>query len=173
MSEFDDGADESIELYPPWKEALKAFQAAGYSYGSSITKAWLMQAFGMPPIGKDDLLTEGELDKRKFEWLQQFTPFRAAVLEQFQMDLVTDRAGAYIILMPKDQPARAFRDGIQEITRAAEKMTARIRNTNTTMLSAEERKAMMDVYAKAADLASRMGATRRLPIDGYPPPSDR
>lgn len=161
-----DETEEIIELYPPWKEALKAFEAAGFSYGDLVTKDWFCQTIGVKPLAPTDRLTEYELNRRELTILNQFKPFRDKILEKFQMDLVSDRAGAYIIMAPKDQAGRAWKDMESGIKREFERALARIKNVNTGRLTAEERQKTMDTYAKAADLASRLTTKRRrLPLD--------
>lgn len=160
-----DELDEGLNLYPPWKEALKAFEAHGYSYGDLLTKEWFIRAIGMDVPESGARFTMEQLNRFELSILQQFKPFRTAVLEKFQMDLVSDRAGAYIIIAPKDQPERAYRDLTTGIKREMDRGLARIRNVNTGRLTAQERAALMDVMAKAADLAARMGSRRALPMD--------
>jgi hypothetical protein len=159
--------EDNVELYPPWKEALKAFEREGFSYGDLITRDWFSRAIGIAPPADDARLTLRELNRYELTLLNQFQPFRRAILEKFQMDLVSDRAGAYLIIAPKDQPDRAWRDLESGIKREFERALARIKNVNTARLTTEERQQAMDTYAKAADLASRMVVKRRqLPLDG-------
>ncbi len=166
MSDTEQALSEAtIDLYPPWKEALKAFEAEGYSYGDLVTKDWFMRAIGMQPPPPDARLTMEQFARHELAVLQQFTPFRTAVLEKFQMDLVSDRAGAYIIIAPKDQPERAYRDMAAGIKREMKRGLSRIRNVNTARLTAQERAALMDTMAKAADLAARLGSVKRLPME--------
>lgn len=160
-----DEQEEPIELYPPWKEALKAFAAEGFSHGDLLTKEWFCRAIGIDMPAPDARLTLHELNRFELMLLQQFKPFREKVLEQYQMDLVSDRAGAYLIVSPKDQADRAFRDMTSGIKRELRRGLQRIKNTNTTLLTAEERQRLMDTYARAGALAQSMALRRRLPLD--------
>lgn len=157
--------DDNVELYPPWKEALEAFERAGYAYGDVVTREWFCQVIGLQPLPRDARLTIDEYQKRELTILQQFTEFKAKVLERFQMDLVTDRAGAYLIIAPREQGERAYKDMETGIKREMRKGLNRIKNVNTEQLSATERQKLMDLYAKAADLAQRTRMARRLPMD--------
>ena len=157
--------DEGLNLYPPWKEALKAFEERGYTYGDLLTKEWFIRAIGMDVPAPDARFTIEQLNRFELSILQQFKPFRTAVLEKFQMDLVSDRAGAYLIIAPKDQPERALRDMNTGIKREMDRGLARIRNVNAARLTAQERQQFMDVMAKAADMASRISGRRALPMD--------
>ena len=168
MTELDrDVVDEvgTLDLYPPWKEALKAFAAAEHSYGEILSRAELERSFGMAPISDDTSLTWAQAQRRNLDWLSNFTPFRAAVLETLQMDLVTDRSGGYVIIPPKDQAKRALRDMVAAVKRELRRGNDRIRNTNTSLLTAQERAEMMDSLAKAAELMAMMTPRRRLPMD--------
>lgn len=159
-----DELTDNVELYPPWKEALKAFERAGFTYGDLITKDWFVKAIGMEPLG-DRMMSERDFNRHELAILQQFKPFRDKVLEQYQMDLVSDRAGAYIVIAPKDQPERAYRDMSSGIERELRRALSRMRNVNTARLTAEERQRAMDTYAKAAALAHAMTPRKRLPFD--------
>jgi hypothetical protein len=162
-------SEATLELYPPWKEALKAFEASGKSYGDMLTRDEFERWIGLKPLDGSAAMTWAEasdaLRRRELTILSQFKPFRDAVLEKLQMDLVSDRAGAYIIIAPKDQPERAYRDMTTGIKRELRRGLARIRNVNAAQLTASERQALMDTMAKAADLTSRMGARKALPMD--------
>jgi hypothetical protein len=106
-----------------------------------------------------------EYNKRELTILQQFTNFREKVLERFQMDLVSDRAGAYLIIAPREQGERAYKDMAAGVRREMRKGLNRIKNVNADRLSAAERQKLMDLYAKAADMAQRVSTARRLPMD--------
>lgn len=168
-----DFADAALELYPPWKEALKAFARDGKTYGDTVTRAWFEQAIGMEEIDGAVVVSWAQaqeaLKRRELHWLQQWTSFKSAVLEECQMDLVSDRAGAYIIIAPKDQADRALRTMSADIQRDVKRGVARVRNTNIAMLTASERQHLMDVMAKVADLANRLNTRRALPMDDDAP----
>lgn len=166
MTELDETIDAGTpDLYPPWKEALKAFTAAGHSYGEILTRADLERAFGMSPIEEDTQVTWAQAQRRNLEWLNNFTPFRAAVLETLQMDLVTDRSGGYIIIPPKEQAKRALRDMIAAVKRELRRGYDRIRHTNTALLTAQERAEMNDSIAHAARLLDLFRPRRKLPME--------
>ena len=154
-----------VELYPPWKEALKAFEAEGHTYGGNITREWFARAAGLNLPGPNERLTPREYQDAQFQWLQQFYPFRDAVLERLQMDLVTDYAGGYLIIAARDQTDRAIKDGTSEIKRAIRRMAARVKHTNVAILTGEERQRYIDALGKAAELESTLGQRRRLLFD--------
>jgi hypothetical protein len=158
-------SEATLDLYPPWKEALKTFEREGFSYGDMVTKDWFIRAIGMEPPAPDARFTIEQINRFELAVLSQFKPFRDAVLEKYQMDLVSDRQGAYIIIAPKDQPERAYRDMTAGIKRELKRGLARIRNVNAARLGAQDRAALMDTMAKAADLANRLGNRRALPMD--------
>lgn len=161
----DEQTDDGVELYPPWKEALKAFDAAGYSYGDLLTREWFVRAIGMEPLAPTTRLTETEHNRYELALLQQFTPFRNAILETYQMDLVSDQRGAYIIINPAQQAQRGYKDMTSGVKREMRRGMSRIKNVNVGRLTATERQAYMDVLANAGALALRLDQTRRLPMD--------
>lgn len=168
--EFDLRDDEDdVQLYPPWKEALEVFKAAGKGYGDTIHRDWFIAAFGMRVLSIDEQVSLKEVQEYQFSWIQNFEPFRKAVVEQLQMDIRSmGSGGLYQIVPVKEQAPRALKDYTNAIVREHAKAHRRIRNVNVALLSQEDRKIYIDSLAKLGELDqvfSRQQRRKRLPMD--------
>lgn len=161
----DEGMLESVSLYPAWKAAIEEWIQRGYTYGDAVWRTTIEELFGMTAIKDDARLTVKEFQSRQFEWLRQFDPFRKALLERCQMDLVSDNAGAYIIMPPAEQAPRAVKDLASQITREFEKAERRVRNVPLDRLSSDDRRKYMDSLAKIAEFEAMFRNRRSLPMD--------
>lgn len=158
---MDDG---TLDIFPPWKQAVEAFCKAGHEYGELLPREELERALGIEPLPGDAVLTVDAFQKRQFAWLQQFYPFRDGVLERCQMDLRSDGSGNYVIALPKDQAEQAYKDMVRGIKRALRAGRGRIVNVNMSLLSMQERQKATDIAVKAAMIAGLM-SRRVLPGD--------
>lgn len=157
---------EEVELYPPWKEALRTFQCAQYTYGDLIGRDWFARAFGLTPFDPNQRYTWKEVQTYDLAFLQNMTSFREALLETHQMDLVSDQRGSYIVMQPADQSDRAMRDFQQGMNNLLKKTMLRVRNVNTALLSVEDRQKHIDALTKIMDTKFRLQQRmRELPID--------
>lgn len=160
-----DEMEEQIELYPPWREAVKAFEQGGFTYGDTMPRAWFIRAIGMEVLPDDAKMTPEQYNRYELAVLQQFTSFREAVLEKYQKWLVTDNAGGYTIVPPHEQATRAYEQMTRDIKAALRKGGARIQHTNVARLTDQQRADYADKLGKAASLAALFKARRALPFE--------
>jgi hypothetical protein len=168
MSDNHEHADmtEDLELYPPWKEALRAFIRADFTYGDLISREWFAEAFGLTPPDDSRRYTHKELQDYDLALLQNMTAFKDALLRQEQMDLISDQRGSYYVIQPSEQATRALRDMTRRIKNEVNKGVARIQHVDMRRLTAEERQQHMDTLTKALDVQFRLDMRRRELPDG-------
>jgi hypothetical protein len=157
---------EDLELYPPWKEALRTFVRAGFTYGDLIPREWFAEAFGLTPPDESRRYTHKELQDYDLALLQNMTAFKEALLQQEQMDLISDQRGSYFVIRPSEQAARALRDMNRRIKNEVGKGLARIQHVDMSQLTTEERRQHMDTLTKAMDMQFRLDMRRRELPDG-------
>lgn len=161
MSAYDEENGDGIELYPPWKEALAAFERAKYTYGALISREWFARAFGLMPPEEDRRYTPKEIQTYELAFLSNMTALREAVLEQHRMYLVSDQRGSYLIVPPNEQAPRAMREMQRKLGVAIDKCIAVLRNIEVAMLTDEERQRHIDLLTKALDTQFRLSHRRR------------
>jgi hypothetical protein len=152
---------DSVEFYPAWRQALVHFKEAGFTHGDLMPHNWFYEAFGIEI--PNEQMPAGKYQKLKLQWLGQFKPFQNALLEQYQMDLVSEPGLGYLIIPPAEQGKRAYGDGLGEIKKAIRRMTDRMANTNLALIDAEQRKEHADMLARAGMLRGMLRQTRELP----------
>lgn len=150
-----------VQVYPPWREAVKRFLGAGFQPGAVVPHAWFWEAFGLDMPRPDTPAIE--YDRLKFAFMKQFEPFRTELLTEHQIDISSQRSQGYRITPPADQTQKAFGDGITDIRKGLRRMAARVSNTNLTQLSAEQRRENADTLAKVSILAQAVRRVPRLP----------
>lgn len=153
--------DSGVELYPVWRQALLKFREAGFSRDEIVPHSWFYEAFGikMP----DDSTPLKIAQKAELMRLGQFERLRAALLEQDQIDLVSEPGLGYRIIPPREQTRRAYEDGVTEIKKAVRKMRDRSVNVNTTALTADERRDHANTLARIGSLSQMFRQARALP----------
>lgn len=149
------------ELYPPWKEALVKFRAAGFKADEIVAHRWFYEALDLdePKPG----MTWERVEKTRLRFLGQFKALQKALLEQDMIDLVNEPGMGYRI-MPSDQQAkRAYNDGVKGIKKAVRNMVDRASNTNMALLSADQRREHADMLARMGQLGGMLKGVRALP----------
>jgi hypothetical protein len=162
-----DGDDEGLGLYPAWREALKHWPSAGFTWGDTIPHEWFYEAFELQPVV--DTMTVRQAEAIRLKFLGQFESFRRALLEEHRMDLANVRGYGYEIVTPAEASRRAFDDGIAEIKKALRTMARRLIFVPTGQLTDEQRRENADLMARSSTLRRMFGFKRdALPgeIDG-------
>lgn len=137
-----------MSLYPAWKDAIKELLAGGLTYGSKVTRAEVVRLCRIRPAQDVE-------DVRRFdlELLRAISEIKDALLTAHCMLLVSDQAGGYLVIHPKDQTAHAVQSGTKAIAKEMRRMAAGVSFVRTDLLSHEERARNADAQAKIAALA--------------------
>lgn len=151
-------------IYPAWREALKQWPARGHTWGDLLGHEDLYAMFGLEMANDRTPFKEAETLKLKF--LNQFQPFKRALLEEHRMDLVSVPGLGYEIIAPDVQAPRAYDDTVDKIRKALDDGARRIRFVPTGMLSDEARRQNADLMARTAMLAGMFRGRERLSLDG-------
>ena len=156
-------------LSPPWKQAVEDFLTSGFKEGDIISHDWFFQAFGLP-LPTDDPMRPSELTRRELMFLSQFDPLRRTLLEDHQIDLVSERAVGYRWVVPAEQTETACKDGSKEFRKAMKRMARRLTNVNTSRLSMEQRKENINAISALVRLKEIARQSRRM--ERLMPPED-
>lgn len=156
-----DELEDNVELYPAWKQALARFLEAGFVPDEIIPHEWWWKAFGMDMPTEQTPLKVAE--RAKLQWLTQFTKLKTTLLEQHQIALRNEAGLGYRIVPPRDQARQALKDGLAMMNKAARMMVDWSVHTNTSAMTADERRAHTDNVARIAGLGSMLRRTRKLP----------
>jgi hypothetical protein len=146
-----------LQHLPLWKEALKKFISTDPKPGDLIRNDWLMSEFG---ISQPE--TANDYVKSQLEFLQAFTSFKDALLEDYRIDLKPVRGVGYEVVHPKDQTRLALEKRTLNISRELRKMTRSIAFVNVEVLSESERREHTDGMTKAATIQNMFNRRRLL-----------
>lgn len=145
-----DDEEGGLELHPAWREVLRRWPIAGFTWGDTIPHEWLYEAFSLPPIRDDMTVKQAEAIRLKF--LGQFESFRRALLEEHRMDLASVRGYGYEIVTPAEASRRAYEEEMHEVRKAFRNLGRRLRFVPVGQLTDEQRRENADLLARAASL---------------------
>lgn len=150
---------EDLQLFPMWKQAVIDFVSGNPKPGDIITEEWKNSHFGIypPPFGTADVFKEYNL-----KMLAAFDSFQAALLEEYQIHLKSDRKGGHIVLAPNEQTRIAVEDCNTGIKKALKKSKVKLDNVATEALSSDERKEHTDAQVRMSMLAAMHKKVKRL-----------
>lgn len=125
-------------LFPAWKQAVKDFKAAGFTYGQVITLDWLYEKMQVEkPLPETPRVEAARLD---LMFGQQFGCFKQALLEDDLIDLQKDAAtNGYLVVPPEEQVRRAHKDGMHELRQTAKRTVKRMTFVAADQLTDEQR----------------------------------
>lgn len=150
---------ETIQLYPPWKQAIARFQAEHFLPGHIILHEWLYETFGIEQPKPDTSLEVAE--RAKLAWLSQFKEFERVLLTEHQIALRSVVGRGYEVVPAHEQSRWSYREGRHEISKALSRMGKRLVNTNLIQLNGEQRKEHADYLAKFSQLKGMLGGSSR------------
>lgn len=155
--------DEPLELYPPWREAVRRFEAQRFAIGQEISHAWLHAAFGLEMPLPTTPMCQGE--PMRLAYVNQFGPFRHALLVELNVDLKSKAGYGYVVIEPSEQTREAMEDGERELRKATAKMVLRAVHVNREALTPAQQVENREAIARASMLAEmiRSNNQRRLP----------
>lgn len=134
----------SLPLDPPWRQAVED-AAAMFDYGDPIEREWLMDAFMIEPA-----TTVADVDKKSFEWLQSYIPFRDTMLEVHKKALRPLPGLGYEVVLPGEQTDYGKRQFQGKVKRAYERYRSTIVNVEITRLNQEQAQHNAEEQAKLA-----------------------
>lgn len=158
-----DELDPNLELYPAWRQVLVNFRDAGFAYGDILPHTWLWEQFECSDLADQKHISAERYNQLKLKLLNQFEPFKEALLDQDQIDLQSVPGVGYELVPPDDQTGRALKETTREVDRVWRKGMARAMNVNTSLLTAEQRRERIDNIARLALLGRQIKPPRELP----------
>lgn len=150
-------AEERLERYPAWKEALELFRAENFPYGHILTHEWLYDAFQIQmPLEN----TPWRIAKvTQIEYMENVIRFREALQLEDLLYLETEWKVGYRIVSPSEQTARAMALASARMNKALRGAARAVGNIRTQELSEQERRENTDARAKISSIA---GLTKRI-----------
>lgn len=143
-------SEDTLDLYPAWREALHQWPQSGHSWGDQIPHEWFYTAFGLPVV--QDTMTIKQAEAIRLKFLSQFESFRKALLEDHRMDLVSVRGYGYEIVTPAEASRRAYEEEMHEVRKAMRNLARRLRFVPLNQMTDEQRRENADLMARAANL---------------------
>lgn len=158
----DELLDDGVDIYPVWRQALLKFKAAGFAHDEVVSHAWFYEAFGYE-VPDERAMSAEKYNKLKLQWLSQFKRLQTALLEQHQIDLVSEPGLGYRIMPPRDQSKQALEDMASGMKKVIRNGVDRSTHVNTAMLSADERRQHTDNLARIGAFSNMFRRARTLP----------
>lgn len=140
--------DDSIQLYPAWRQAITVLKQEDRKEGEVLTYDWLYKNFSIEKPEPDKPLTRKQHEKIELEFLSQFSQFRDTLLEENQIALRNIPGRGYEIMPSSAQTKWAYEEGLIEVRRGIRKAISRLANVNLGKLTADERRENADALAK-------------------------
>lgn len=136
------GAFQTQDGNPTWvdlavDEAVRRYHADGKGYGSLLTKDWLCSVLGI--INPDAANSVEDFKKAQFAWMAAFGALEKRLLTKHDIALANVRGEGYRVVTPQEQAKWAATEGLDEVTKALSKMSARINHTNLAALDHSQR----------------------------------
>lgn len=145
-------SEPQITLYPPWKQAVPDFLAAGFKPGDLVPHSWFEAHFGMDRLDDDTALTIQEHRERQFEWLGNIECFKTALLEQHRIFLQSVFGQGYRWCPAHEQTGVAVKAFEREAKRVYRQVGSRLMNVEAAALDDAQRKENLDAIGKISML---------------------
>ncbi|MGI9506055.1 MAG: hypothetical protein ACR2RE_23695, partial [Geminicoccaceae bacterium] len=134
-----------VEAPDGWRVALAAFDEEGFTFGSEITHAWLLEALGL----KEPASGAGYEAFQKFsiQKMNAVCLFARELLQARNMALQNIRGRGYRVVLPPEQTSWAKEEWQDDMRRVCAKAGERLSNIDFSQLSAVQQKENADVRA--------------------------
>ena len=152
--------DESVILFPAWKQAVQNYLDLEPKPGDVVTKEWLHENFGLEEV-KTDTPT-GKADQIRLAYLTCVENFKSMLLTENKILLVNKRSIGYTYVEPENQAAVSEHQMHNDMKKALDKGASRMHHTDVKVLDDDQRKQHADAMARTAMLGSMMKKKRRL-----------
>lgn len=157
---------DEITKHPIWKQAVDEFLAADFQPEELIPFDWFYNAFRLEMPKDDQPITPAELKRIQLRFLANFERLQNALLADHQIDLVNVRGAGYSIVGASDQTEISLQDAQAEIRKTLRRLTKRLVNVKTEVLTSQERAEHSDALARLSQLRGMSSIVRRLPKPG-------
>jgi len=146
--EIDEHSDteQGTELYPLWKQTAKDI-ARVFDYGDLIPHEWINNKLG---VVYPNMFTLEEYKKISFARLTAIEKLKDELLENYQMDLYSDRGVGYRIVTPMQQTNLAVSDMETKLKKAIKKTVARLSNVNYSFIDNDEKNRNSEAIGRMA-----------------------
>ena len=152
---------DTVQQYPPYKDAIKKFFEHHYTYGSLIKHEWFFEAFGLPVIDKGSF-TKEKADKIQLQFLTNLVGFRRHLLHHHQMALASKAGVGYEVVQPQDQSKWAYNSGKRKILKALHEQTEYLTNVDFARLTAEQQRENANYLSRTSAARAMMKESEQL-----------
>ena len=144
-------SEQSLDLYPAWKQAVKDFLSE-FKYGALVSHDWLEAHFGMLTIEDSERLTAAAFKARQFAWLANIEAFKSELLTVHQVCLESVRGEGFRWVPPGEQTGVATRDFERDARKTFRSVGQRLKHVRVAELSDGQRSENTDAIAKVSAL---------------------
>lgn len=144
------------ELFPAWRQAVKTLVDSGITFGSTVTRAEIVELCRVKPAQSIQ-----DVQRFNLEVLACVSEIKETLLTAHSMLLVSDRAGGYVVIHPRDQTKVAVDMGMKAISREMKKMAMATTFVRSDMLTSDERAKNADAQAKISRLADMISPVKK------------
>lgn len=147
-------SDGTVTLFPPWKQAVLDFMAAGFKPGDLIPHSWLAEHFGMPVLHDAAILSVADYRDRQFEWLANIESLKTELLEGHQIFLSSVHGQGWRWVPAHEQTPVAVERFEREAKRAYRKAGMRLMHVRVAELTDGQRRENVDAIGRLSLLES-------------------
>lgn len=147
---------DDLELFPAWRQAVKTLVESGITFGSTVTRAEIVELCRIKPAQSITDVQRFNLDV-----LSCVSEIKETLLTAHSMLLVSDRSGGYVVVHPRDQTRFAVDAGMKAISREMKRMAMATTFVRSDLLTADELSKNADAQAKISRLADMISPVKR------------
>lgn len=153
---------EYVEAPMGWRVAIGAFDSAGFTHGSEISKSWLYEAFGIEePKPQTSLKQAQELNLR---FLASFKEFERYLLSERSMAFQTQWGKGYRIVFPTEQTEWAQTEFERAMKKTFSRAAERLVNIDHNQLTEDQSTENANALARVGSARALLTGNRRLSI---------
>jgi hypothetical protein len=141
-------SDPVVTLFPPWRQAILDFMAAGFKPGDIVPHAWLAEHFGMPVLHDATTLSVAEYRDRQFQWLANIEAMKAELLEQHQIFLCSVFGQGWRWVPPHEQTGEAVKKFERDARHAYRQVGMRLTHLRIAELTDGQRRENSDAIGR-------------------------
>lgn len=141
----------TLGLFPAWKQAVRILIDEGLTFGAAITRDRLAQLCEIQPAS-----SVADVRRYDLEVLDGVYKVKESLLTNHCMLLVSDGAGAFLVVRPEDQTKVAIDSGTKALKREMSRMAKGVSFIRVDLLTDDQRAKNADAQAKISKLAGMM-----------------
>ena len=154
--------DELVEAPEGWRVAITAFDEAGFTYGDTVKRSWLYDAFGLDEPKPQTSLKQAQEVSLRF--LSSFKALESYLLNERSMAFKTCYGVGYEIVTPTEQTEWADAEMEREMKKAFARGASRLVNIDHSRLTTNQSKENAEALARAGTMRALMLGRNKLSV---------